>query len=381
MKLLFSAALAALVFTVSAEAAISTTTRSWQFNDDSAGGLRIDNLVGDVVIERGTAAGFGVSVTVTAEAGSAAEADTIARAVEFRARDAGSSSSFQVAFPEEQFPALYVAGAPTGWWVGSARTEYLGQKRRITADKDEGVQVRVDIVVRAPADAKLDVHSYFGAAAADGFSGELKLDSASGRLSARSGSGRAELDSGSGAVEVSNYAGVVRVDTGSGAVTVSGCQCKVDADAGSGTIRIHGGEGELQADTGSGAVTVEDFRGSLSADTGSGSVTARALSLAEHLDIDTGSGSVHVEGDLSSLKRLDIDTGSGRVSIGASAWPPMEILINTGSGSTNFDVPGAEVIRDADGSTLLRLGAGDGRGKIKTGSGGVRMYSTPVIAN
>jgi hypothetical protein len=59
----------------------------------------------------------------------------------------------------------------------------------------------------------------------------------------------------------------------------------------------------------------------------------------------------------------------------------MEILINTGSGSTNFDVPGAEVVRDADGSTLLRLGAGDGRGKIKTGSGGVRMYSTPVIAN
>ena len=342
LTLSFVPLLAALVLAASADAATSTAARDWQFKDDSAGGLAIDNLVGDVNIERGTAAGFQVSVKVTAEAASAQEADRIARAVEFSMRDAGSSSSLQVLLPEAKFPTIYIAGVPVGWWVGDARTEYLGEKRRVTGYKDKGVQVRVDILVRAPEDARLVVRNLFGDAAAAGFSGELRLDGGRGRLSSRDGSGKIELDSGSGPVEVSGHSGVVEADTGSGSVTISDCRCRINAN------------------------------------TGSGSVTASILPMTEHLVVDTGSGNVRVTGDLSGLKRLDVDTGSGGVQIEAAAWPAMEIAIDTGSGGVMVDVPGAEVTRHDGGDRTVRIAGGGTRGVIGTGSGSVRLRTTPA---
>jgi phage baseplate assembly protein gpV len=283
LALCFAPFLAALTLAVSAEAATSTATQAWQFKDDSAGGLEIDNLVGDVTIERGAAAGFYVSVKVTAEAASAQEADIIARSVEFSVLDAGSSSRLQVLLPEAKFPTIYIAGVPEGWWVGGAKTEYLGEKRRVTGNKGKGAQVRVDILVRAPGDARLAVRNLFGDAATAGFGGELRLDGENGRLSVRGGSGKVELDSGSGPVEVSDHSGSVNADTGSGSVTISDCRCRISADTGSGSVRINGGEGEIDADTGSGSVTIRDFKGSLAVDTGSGAVSATGISGLERL--------------------------------------------------------------------------------------------------
>jgi DUF4097 and DUF4098 domain-containing protein YvlB len=373
LALPFVPLLAALVLAASAEAATSTATQAWQFKDDSAGGLEIDNLVGDVTIERGTAAGFHVSVKVTAEAASAQEADIIARAVEFSVQDAGSSSRLQVLLPDAKFPTIYIAGVPEGWWVRGAKTEYLGEKREVTGDKNKGVQVRVDILVQAPAEAKLEVRNRFGDTAAQDFNGELKLDSGPGRLSASNGRGKLELDSGSGLVEVSGHSGDVGADTGSGSVTISDCRCRIKADTGSGSVRINGGEGEIDADTGSGSVTVRDFKGSLAADTGSGAVSATGISGLERLVVDTGSGGLSASGDLSGLRRLKVDAGSGSVSIAASAWPAMEVAIDTGSGGVTVDVPGAEVTRHDDGSRTVRIGGGGERGVIETGSGSVEL--------
>jgi hypothetical protein len=372
-------ALVALAFTHPAAAATSTVEQAWQFKDDSARGLEIDNLVGNVTIEQGAAAGFHVSVKVTTEADSAARADAIARAVEFRVRDEGGSSRFQVVLPEKDFPKVYVAGTPHGWWVGSARTEYLGEKREVTGDKDKGVQVRVDILVQAPAEGRLEVRNHFGDATAQGFAGELKLDTGPGRLTARGGSGTLALDTGSGPVEVAGHSGRVSADTGSGSVAISDCRCRIEADTGSGSVRITGGEGEVDADTGSGSVTIRDFKGAISADTGSGSVSAAGLSGVEHLVVDTGSGGLDVSGDLSGLKRLDVDTGSGSVSIAASAWPAMDIDIDTGSGGIRVDVPGAELTRHKDGSQRVRIGGGGERGVIETGSGSVTLKTPPVV--
>jgi len=373
-------ALAALAFTHLAGAATSTVERAWQFKDDSARGLAIDNLVGDVTVEQGTAAGFHVSVKVTSEADSPDRANAIAAAVEFRVRDEGASSRLQVVLPEREFPKVYVDGTPRGWWVGSARTEYLGEKREITGDPDKGVQVRVDIRVQVPAGATLEVRNRFGDVGAQGVAGELKLDTGPGRLTARGGSGRLELDAGSGPVEVAGHSGEVSADTGSGSVTISDCRCRIKADTGSGSVRITGGEGDVDADTGSGSVTIKGFKGSILADTGSGAVSGTELSGLERLVVDTGSGGLDVSGDLSGLKRLDVDTGSGSVSIAASAWPAMDIDIDTGSGGTSIDVPGAEVTRHDDGSRRVRIGGGGAHGVIETGSGSVRLKTLPGAA-
>jgi len=372
------AATAALsLVTAQAIAATATVTRAWQYEGASPATLRVDNLVGDVRIERGPAAGFHVSVEVTAEASSEREAREIADAVEFNAKDAGSSSAFQVRLPSSRFPLIYRPGGPEGWFEGRMYVDYLGERRRITGDPEEGVKVRVDIVLRAPAEARLDVRNVLGDSTAEGFSGELRLDGASGRLSSTNGSGRLDLDSGSGPVEVRVHSGEVRADTGSGPVTVDDCQCRISADTGSGSVSVRGGEGELDADAGSGEVTVSDFKGSIRADTGSGSVRVTGSTGATELVADTGSGSVRVAGDFSTLRRLDIDTGSGSVTLESSAWPAMELVVDTGSGGTSIDVPGASVTLDDDRRSVVRIGEGGFRGIVDTGSGSVRIRTAP----
>jgi len=375
--LAFAAVSALFLVTAPSGAATATTSQAWQYKDADPAVLELENLVGDVRIERSAAAGIYVSVQVTAEGKSEREAQEIADAVQFNARDAGSSSAFQVLLPSSRFPLIYRPGAPDGWFAGRVYVDYLGEKRRITGDPDEGVKVRVDILVRAPAGARLDVRNVFGDAAADGFSGELRLAGASGRLSSTNGSGRLDLDSGSGAVEVRVHGGEVRADTGSGPVTISDCQCRISADTGSGSVSIRGGEGELDADTGSGSVTVSEFKGSIRADTGSGSVKVSGSSGATELVADTGSGSVRVAGDLSALRRLDIDTGSGGVTLESSAWPAMELVVDTGSGGTSIDVPGANVTLDDDRRSVVRVGEGGFRGIVDTGSGSIRIRTVP----
>jgi len=375
-----AAAAALMLATAQAGAATATTTRAWQYKDGTPPALKVDNLVGNVRVERGAATGFHVSVTVTAEAKSEREAREIADAVEFNAQDTGASSAFQVLLPSSRFPLVYRPGAPEGWLAGRMYVDYLGEKRRVTGDADEGVKVRVDILVRAPADARLDVRNVFGDATAEGFSGELRLDGTSGRLVSRNGSGRLDLDSGSGAVEVTAHSGEVRADTGSGAVSIRDCRCRIAADTGSGAVAVEGGEGELDADTGSGAITVAGFKGSVRADTGSGGVKVTGLGGTGELVADTGSGGVRVSGDLSGLRRLDIDTGSGGVTLESSAWPAMELVVDTGSGGTDIDIPGAEVRLDEDRRSVVRIGEGGFRGIIDTGSGSVRIRTVAAAA-
>lgn len=358
-----------------AMAATATLTRAWQYKTDAAAGVELRNLIGDIRIERGTEAGFHITATATIDADSQAEADALVRAIDYRTRDVGAGSRFHVAFPKDKFPKIYYAAGPRSWW-GAMYAEYLGERIRLTGDRDKAPMVRVDLLVRAPVGAKLDVRNVFGAAAAQGYSGELRLDGGSGALRSTAGEGRLLLDSGSGDVEVSGHKGRVSADTGSGSVTITDCSCEIDADTGSGSVEIRGGSGVLRADTGSGRVTIEGFSGTIAADTGSGGVLAKGVSNVTELDVDTGSGSVSVDGDLSALRRLHVDTGSGSVRLQSASAPSMEIVIETGSGHVDVDAPGATIRESKHGVKTVRLLDGAGSGIIDTGSGGVDIIMT-----
>lgn len=371
MMIRTAAMLALLAASLPATAATSTLTRAWQFKNDAAAGLEVRNLIGDIRIERGNDASFHVTARATIEAGSQAEADRLAQAIEFRTRDVGAGSRFDVAFPKENFPKIYHPGGPGQWWGMKMYVDYLNERIRMTGDRDEAPSVRVDLVIRAPAGAKLEVSNIFGDSVARGFSGELRLDGTSGLQRSAEGEGRLELDTGSGAVEIAGHRGRVTVDTGSGAVSVRDCDCEIDADTGSGTVEIRGGFGALRADTGSGGVTIEGFSGTIAADTGSGTVRAKNVSRVTELDVDTGSGGVSVDGDLSALRRLRIDTGSGSVRLRSTAMPSIEIVIDTGSGGVDVDAPGAMVKELVSGAWTVRLQDGAGSGVIDTGSGSV----------
>ena len=330
-----AAALALLAVSLPAAAASATATRAWQFKPESNAGLTVRNLIGNVRVERGTAPGIHVTATTTIDAASQAEADRLIALVEFRTSDVGPGSRLDVRLPRAHFPKIYSERGAEGWWSVSY-VEHLGERIRLVRDPAEAPAVRVDLLIRAPAGAKLEVNNTFGDAVAQGYSGTLRLDGGSGRLSSTGGEGEVELDNGSGEVIVSGHRGRVVADTGSGSVDITDCECEI------------------------------------SADTGSGSVRARGLTDVRSLDVDTGSGSVNVEGDLSALTRLHVDTGSGGVDLRSSAQPSMEIRIDTGSGGVNVNAPGA-TIREDDDITYVTLKLGSHRGVIDTGSGSVDL--------
>jgi len=366
-----AAALALLTATLPALAAGATATRSWQYKPESNAGLTVRNLMGDVRVERGTAPGIHVTANTTIETSSQAEAERLIKLVDFRTSDVGAGSRFDVRLPHRHFPKLYWdEGAST--WFALSYVEHLGERIRLVADRDDAPLVRVDLVIRAPAGAKLEVDNTFGDARAQGFSGTLRLDGGSGLLSSTGGEGEVELDNGSGEVVVSGHRGRVVADTGSGAVKVTDCECEVVADTGSGSVDIERGKGSVSADTGSGDVDVAGFAGPLAADTGSGSVKARGLTDVKSLEVDTGSGSVNVEGDLSALERVAIDTGSGSVTLRSSAQPSLELRIDTGSGDIDVSAPGATT-RERDDVTYVRMRDGVHGGVIDTGSGSVTV--------
>jgi Putative adhesin len=367
-----TAALALLAASLPALAESATVARAWQFKPESVEGLLVRNLIGDVRVERSTTPGVHVTARATVEADTQAEAERLAGLIDYRTRDAGARSSLEIRLPREHFPRIYSESGASGWWSVSY-VEYLGERIRLSNDKGGDTRVvRVDLLIRAPEGAKLDVRNVFGNGTAEGFSGDLRLDGTSGRLSSTGGTGGLVLDNGSGEVVVAGHRGRVGADTGSGSVTISDCDCDITADTGSGAVDVKGGKGRISADTGSGSVQVESFAGSLLADTGSGSVQARGMSAVEKLEVDTGSGSVAVEGDLSALSSLAIDTGSGSVNLRSSAQPSLEIVIDTGSGDVDVEAPGSS-LRETDDTWVVRLKDGAGRGVIDTGSGGVEI--------
>jgi hypothetical protein len=364
-----TAALALLTATLPALAASATATRSWQYKPESNAGLTVRNLMGDVRVERGTATGIHVTANTTVETASQAEAERLIKLIEFRTSDVGAGSRFDVRLPRQHFPKLYWdKGAST--WFSLSYVEHLGERIRLVADRDDAPLVRVDLVIRAPAGARLEVDNTFGDARAQGFSGTLRLDGGSGLLSSTGGEGEVELDNGSGEVVVSGHRGRVVADTGSGEVRITDCECEVVADTGSGSVDVERGKGSVSADTGSGDVDVTGFAGPFAADTGSGSVKARGLTDVKSLEVDTGSGSVNVEGDLSALERVAIDTGSGSVMLRSSAQPSLELRIDTGSGDIDVSAPGATT-RERDDVTYVRMRDGAHGGEIDTGSGSV----------
>jgi hypothetical protein len=366
-----AAAIALLAASLPALAASATATRAWQFKPESNAGLTLRNLMGTVRVERGTTPGIHVTATTTIEAQSQAEADRLIGLVEFRTSDVGAGSRLDVRLPRAHFPKVYSDRGADGWWSVSY-VEHLGERIRLVGKPGDAPGVRIDLLIRAPAGAKLDVENSFGDAIAQGFSGTLRLDGGSGLLSSTGGEGEVELDNGSGQVIVSGHRGRVIADTGSGSVKITDCECEISADTGSGSVNVAKGRGSVSADTGSGSVAVEDFAGALHADTGSGSVKGRGLTEVKSLEIDTGSGSASIEGDLSALEHVGIDTGSGDVGLRSSAQPSLELRIDTGSGDVNVNAPGAS-IRESDSVTTVRMKDGRHRGVIDTGSGSVDL--------
>jgi len=346
--------------------------------------LEVENLVGQVVLRRTESAGATVRATVVAES------EELAGEVQFRVNERGQRTILEVVYPSGQDTLLYRVEDRRY----NTSTRYQGRRYKIiSSPDDDAVALHVDLEISLPDGARVSrLANHVGAVRLEGVNADIAVDTSSAAVSSSDGKGRLRADTGSGSVTVSGHRGEVVADTGSGGVRLDLIHGNVKADTGSGSVHISGVSGNVDADTGSGSVTLEDIvgdsivadtgsgsvtgmrlRGNLSADTGSGSVRLTELADCESLKVDTGSGRVQVEGDLSALTRMHIDTGSGSVDIKASKLPSLALTVETNSGSIEIDLPGLQRVRSASHRFEAEIDGGRGVGVIDTGSGSVRI--------
>ncbi|HEU4882032.1 MAG TPA: DUF4097 family beta strand repeat-containing protein [Longimicrobium sp.] len=342
MRLIHTARLALLAAAVTAAPLAGQRAERFTITGSSA---VVHNLAGEVAV----AAGSGSAVVVEVTRGGADAA---------RLRVAQDGNAVRVAFPGDR--VVYERMGPRARSTISVRQDgSLGgglRSRRVTvAGAGNGTRAWADVRVLVPAGRTVQVHQGVGRVQVTNVNGRLEVHTASATVRTQGTRGGLEVEVGSGTVEVRDAQGDVSLGTGSGTVTVAGVRS----------------EGEVLVETGSGAVTATDIRArELTIDVGSGRVQASGIS-ARELSVETGSGAVDLA-LVADAQNVTIETGSGGVTLTVPPSFGAEVLVSTSSGGITVDVPVTRRQTERN-SFRGRIGDGNGRVEIETGSGGVRI--------
>lgn len=335
--------------------------RNLELRLDEARPVQVDNLVGAVHILPGAG-------ELVIRARVSADRPELADEVRLGTRERGGALEVFVEYPAgvsrigydgEQFRRL------------NASVNYLDRKMRVTTSGGE--RLRVDLEIEVPEDSRLSMRQRIGSVTAEQVRADLAIDSRFGRIQVTDGIGRLRADTGSGSIKVAGFRGNIVADTGSGGVYIENVLGQVSADTGSGSVDLRGIDGDIVADTGSGGVRFQDVTGSLNVDTGSGSVRGEGVVAGPNVVIDTGSGGVSLEGDLGAVQDLVVDTGSGSVTLRSNAPLSLRLHLSTGSGGIRVDVPALSDVTSGRRSFRGVVGTGEGRARIATGSGSIRI--------
>ena len=339
-----SSTLVALLAGFPALATAQTKTFTLQGQD-----VAVYDLVGEMTVERGS----GPSVQVEVRPGGQDAGKLTVESTSIRGRPA-----IRVNFPEDHivYPVLgrhsnsNFSVNDDGTWDDSGK-----HSRRISVRGDgDGLEAHADITVRVPEGQRIAVFLGVGKIEASNVNGDISLDAASGDIRMTSVGGQLHVDTGSGNVEATTASGTLNIDTGSGDVRVTTFK---------GTV--------LEVETGSGNVQgsqIESPR--LDIETGSGNITIAGAKSSD-LELSAGSGDVEVtlETDVNSL---DAETGSGDVTLRIPEAVGAELSLETGSGEFQVDFP-VQLIRKEEGKLIAKVGDGQGRIDIETGSGDVTL--------
>lgn len=363
------------LLTVAANHARADFEESFQFD---ARELRVVNLIGEITVEGHAGSDFEVVVRAAGE-------DATRERIRFETEE-GREASLHVRFPLDEsrdyvYPrwghgshsSFQMRGDDEGWL-----SRILGRDRvEIRGRDNDGLELYVDVTVRVPAGARLEVFHGGGEIQASDVVADLHLDSHVGSIVVRDVEGELFADTGSGGIEAIRVRGDVTADTGSGSVRLEEVRGEeILADTGSGTITMIDVEGDdITADTGSGGVALDRVRSrSLLVDTGSGGVSARDIA-ARELEIDTGSGSVDLELVEVGDGEFIVDTGSGSIDVTVPADFSAVVEASTASGGVSVDIADIDVHhRDRD-EIEFTAGGGAARFELDAGSGSIRIAS------
>ncbi len=175
----------------------------------------------------------------------------------------------------------------------------------------------VNVTVRAPHGADLDVKT------------------ASARVDARGQFAGATLKTASGGIRLDEAAGEVHLRTASGGIECSALNAKSSVATASGSVRVGSVLADAEIKTASGRIEIEDVHARLEARTASGSVE---IGCAEgDLRVETASGRQHVGRLISG--DAELRTVSGSVVAGVAQGTALHVEAEAVSGSLESEIP------------------------------------------
>jgi len=317
--------------------------------------VAIYNLVGEAAIQGGTGSSVTVQVTlVGSDAGK----------LRFQNEEIRGRPTLMVVYPEDRIVYRSLGRGSNsrfsirddGTWGGEGDRDWHGSRgRQITVRGDgDGLEAAANLRITVPAGKRVAVFLGVGRVDVSNVEGDLKVDAASANIASRGTRGGLDLDTGSGNLRVEQAEGTAKLDTGSGDVDVTGFR-----------------NGTLNIDTGSGGVELSDIEArELEIDTGSGDISLESVTTSR-LSLDTGSGTVRA-----TLKTapsvVEVETGSGDVTLRLPEPVDATVDLDSGSGDFTIDFP-MQLIKKSEGNIRGRIGAGNGRISIETGSGDISL--------
>ncbi|MEO8227643.1 MAG: DUF4097 family beta strand repeat-containing protein [Gemmatimonadota bacterium] len=311
--------------------------------------VAIYNLAGDVRVEAGTGPDVVAEIT---------RAGSDASQLRIESGPVRGRQTLRVIYPGNRivYPALGERShtETTVRDDGTFGDDHDDSHRVTIAGSGRGLEAAADMRVLIPKGQRAAIYLAVGKITVTNVDGDLTLDAASAN------------------VDASGTAGTLRIDVGSGSVRVTGGEGDIDIDTGSGDVALERLRGrQVRIDTGSGEVTARGLAANeLHVDTGSGSVRLAAIS-ASRASLDTGSGTIEIDSD-GRLEEVTAETGSGDITIRAPGSLSAAVDIETSSGSIDSDFDIAITRREED-HIVGRIGSGNGRIRLESGSGDVRL--------
>lgn len=227
----------------------------------------------------------------------------------------------------------------------------------------------VEITVKAPRSASLELRTGNGPISITGFARGAKASTGVGSITVKEVAGDLGLSTGNGPIVAEGVAGAVEAETGVGAVTIQGPKGTRTVHTGNGPIRIDGASGAVSARADLGRIEVQHTKGDLSLHTGNGSIHADDADGG--FVAETGVGAVSVSGKLAG--RCRVQTGNGSIVVTLPADCRLKIAASTGNGAiTNqFSLPVDGFVSRSSKGVI-----GDGSGgslELETGVGSITL--------
>jgi len=165
----------------------------------------------------------------------------------------------------------------------------------------------------------------------------------------------------------------VDVHTGDGSITAGAVEGRVSLSSGDGSIRADALKGEIRLHTGDGSIRATDLSGQLQADTGDGHMDVRGR--FDALDLRTGDGGIEAAAEAGSkvASAWSLSSGDGSVTLRVPPDLAADLDAQTGDGGIHLDSPVAVKGTVRENSVRGQLGAGGLPLRIHTGDGSIRL--------